>query len=87
MPLGQRVVDGLDRALEALERQDQTLATEVIVGDDAIDQACGAIERLSLRLIALQQPAVGDLRQALAALLIAKELERMGDHVQASLSG
>jgi phosphate transport system protein len=80
--LGERIVEALDRAMTALDRHDSTLATEVVVGDDAIDQACSMIERMSLRVVVLHQPLVGDLRKALAGLMIAEELERMGDHAQ-----
>ncbi len=80
--VGARVVEALHRAMTALDRSDSALATEVVVGDDAIDAACSTIERLSLQVIALHQPLVGDLRRALAGLMIAEELERMGDHAQ-----
>jgi phosphate transport system protein len=82
LQVGERVVEALDHAMMALERCDSALATEILLEDDAIDQACSAIERMSLQVVALHQPVVRDLREALAGLMIAEELERMGDHAQ-----
>ncbi len=77
---GALVADAIARASEALVRGDHALAAGVIAGDDAIDRAAVRVEELGARLIALQQPALGDLRAVLAALAIAQDLERMGDH-------
>jgi len=79
---GALVTDALRRASEALLRGDHALAADVITGDDTIDRAALRIVELGTRLIALQQPAVGDLRAVLAALAIAEDLERMGDHAE-----
>lgn len=79
---GTLVTDAIARVSEALLRGDHALAADVIAGDDAIDRAAVRIEELGTRLIALHQPAVGDLRAVLAALAIAQDLERMGDHAE-----
>lgn len=80
--MGEGVVAATSRAMEALARQDQEAAGAVIAGDDRIDEECAAIEAMSARLITLQQPAIRDLRAVLAALAIAEELERIGDHAE-----
>jgi phosphate transport system protein len=82
LQMGEGVVASIDQALEALTHQDQRALDAVIAGDDTIDRACAAIEELSARVITLQQPAVRDLRAVLAALIIAEELERIGDHAE-----
>jgi phosphate transport system protein len=82
LQMGEAVVASIDQALEALTHQDHRALDAVIAGDDTIDRACAAIEDLSARVITLQQPAVRDLRAVLAALIIAEELERIGDHAE-----
>ncbi len=80
--LGECVVGALEQAMTALVQHDAALATAVMVDDDAIDDGCAAIKRMSVRVLTLQQPLVRDLRDALAAVMIVEELERMGDHAQ-----
>ena len=82
LQMGEGVVASIDQAMEALTHQDHRALDAVIAGDDTIDRACAAIEELSARVITLQQPAVRDLRAVLAALIIAEELERIGDHAE-----
>jgi phosphate transport system protein len=82
LQMGEGVVASIDQALEALTHQDHRALDAVIAGDDTIDRACAAIEDLSARVITLHQPAVRDLRAVLAALIIAEELERIGDHAE-----
>lgn len=66
-------------AIAAVVRRDTLLAQQVIARDEIADQAEREIERAVLRMIALRQPVAGDLRQAVAAMRIAGELERVGD--------
>jgi phosphate transport system protein len=90
LQMGESVVDAVGQAMEALThpaggesfRYDHRAVDAVIAGDDTIDRECAAIEDLSARVITLQQPAVRDLRAVLAALIIAEELERIGDHAE-----
>jgi phosphate transport system protein len=70
----------IQEAMDALIRRDFQLAHDVIRNDEAINLLRYEIEEESLRLLATQQPAAGDLRQVIAAIHIAVELERMGDH-------
>ena len=79
---GALVVDAIARTSEARLRGDHALAARVIAGDEAIDRAALRVEERGARVIALQQPALGDLRAVLAALAIAQDLERMGDHAE-----
>ncbi len=80
--LGEDVEGAIARSLEALLERDRSLAATVIAGDDALDHATMRIQERGALLISLQQPAAGDLRAVLAALSIAEDLERMGDHAE-----
>jgi phosphate transport system protein len=79
-------LDGLDmageqlrRVLEAVEHRDVALASEVVSGDDAIDQLYRDLHERILSLLALQAPVAGDLRLAAALLHVIRSVERMGD--------
>jgi phosphate transport system protein len=66
-------------AVEAISRRDTGLAENAVGGDKQIDQLQMAIEDQALKLLALRQPMAVDLRETLAAIKIASELERIGD--------
>jgi phosphate transport system protein len=67
-------------AIDAVVRRDSELATQVIEGDVRIDELEREVEALAVRLLALRQPMARDLRQILAGLKIASDLERIGDY-------
>lgn len=69
----------LSRAIDSLERRDPDLAEQTIGQDKAIDVLNSEIEELAIQIIARRQPVALDLRQILAALRIAGNLERIGD--------
>src|SRR3954447_24746675 len=66
-------------AVEAIARRDTALAERVIAGDPRIDTLQQTVEEQAMRLLALRQPMAVDLRNTLAAIKIASELERIGD--------
>ena len=66
-------------AVEAIARRDTAMAERVIAGDPRIDTLQQTVEEQALRLLALRQPMAVDLRNTLAAIKIASELERIGD--------
>jgi phosphate transport system protein len=70
----------LGSAVEALLHRDATKAGNVISGDHRVDAQEVEIEELVVRLLATQQPMARDLRLLMAALKIANDLERVGDH-------
>jgi len=72
--------DALGKALDALLHRDSELAAQVIAGDHAIDALELKIEELVIDLFATQQPMARDLRLLMAAMKIANDLERVGDH-------
>ena len=67
-----------DALSAALEGRDD-LVDAVVQRDQALDELTSAIERASIRLIALRQPRADDLRRPVAAMKIAVNLERCGD--------
>ena len=78
--LGSMVDEALLKAMDALTRRDSELAREIIQDEEAINQLRYDVEKSALVTIATQQPTARDLREIIAAIHIAIELERMGDH-------
>jgi len=74
------VSEALGRGIDSLKRRDADLARQVIAGDDVINQMRYDVEQFCVSTIATQQPVATDLRTILAAVHIAVEMERMGDH-------
>lgn len=70
----------LGTALDALLQRDADRATAVIEGDRGVDSAELEIEETVIELLATQQPMARDLRFLTAAMKIANDLERVGDH-------
>jgi len=70
----------LASAIEAVVKRDSRLAADVVEADARVDQLEHDIESLALRLLALRQPMAVDLRQILAALKTASDLERIADY-------
>ena len=66
-------------AVDAIARRDTSLAERVIAGDPRVDQLQQTVEDQGLKLLALRQPMAVDLRNTLAAIKVANELERIGD--------
>jgi phosphate transport system protein len=70
----------IEQSMIALDNRDVTLAQTVISSDQEVNQLRYDIEESSLRVLATQQPMAGDLRVVIAAIHLAVELERIGDH-------
>ena len=73
------VSQALERALDALERQDLDLAAGVVADDDRIDGRYLEVHQGVLSLIARQAPVATDLRLIAALLDVIRHVERMGD--------
>jgi phosphate transport system protein len=82
LEMGRMVADSIDRSIQALARQDEELAHQVIEFDDEINALQHDIDEKCLVLIATQQPMAGDLRAILTVSNIAAELERIGDYTE-----
>jgi len=70
----------LSSSIEAVVKRDSDLAAQVIESDAGVDDLEREVETLVVRLLALRQPMARDLRQIVAALKIATDLERIGDY-------
>lgn len=66
-------------ATVALVRRDTALAQAVIVADKRLDTLQREIEERSILLIARRQPLAIDLRETIAGIRVAGDLERVGD--------
>jgi len=69
----------MERALKALNERDEVLAQEVIDGDQEINELELEIDRLSLKLLALEQPMARDLRFIVGSIRMSIDLERIAD--------
>ncbi|MEL6373161.1 MAG: phosphate signaling complex protein PhoU [Pseudomonadota bacterium] len=69
----------LGQACDALFHRDPQLATRTMRADELVDALQREIEAQVINIIAKRQPVALDLRQIMAALRIANDLERIGD--------
>jgi phosphate transport system protein len=77
--MGGRAEEIVEHSIAALLRSDTSLAHEVIEADKKVDAMHRQIEESAVVLIARRQPMAQDLREAIAAIRIASDLERVGD--------
>tara|TARA_A100001037_G_scaffold291213_1_gene304996 strand:- start:8809 stop:9462 length:654 start_codon:yes stop_codon:yes gene_type:complete len=80
--LSSMVEKSILRSIDALKNRDLKLAEEIIFQDNYIDEKTNQIEEKCIHLIATQQPIATDLRRIVVFLLIANELERIGDYAE-----
>ena len=66
-------------AIDALDRRDTALAQKIVADDARIDALQREIEEKTILTIARRQPMAVDLREIVAALRVANDLERIGD--------
>jgi phosphate transport system protein len=66
-------------AIEALTTRDSGLARRIIAADATMDIMQRHIEERAVEIIVRRQPVAGDLRQIIAILRIATDIERTGD--------
>ena len=78
--MGDLAATQMAAAIEVLEQRDSAAARLVIAEDRAIDQLEQDIGHDVVRFLALRQPVARDLRETLAALRIASDIERIGDY-------
>ena len=72
--------ESIDQAMTALQTRNVAQAHEVVTNDEIINQLRYDIEEQALLILATQAPAASDLRAVVAAIHLAVELERIGDH-------
>ncbi len=80
--MGRMAVDSLSRSVTGLKERDLAAAQRLIAADTQINDMRFAIESEALMLIATQQPMASDMRLIAAVLIIAAELERIGDYAK-----
>ncbi len=78
--MGGLVVRAVADATTALLNHDPEIAARVIENDAKIDAEQHNVEQFAVRLLALRQPVADDLRQAIQALKVVTDLERIGDY-------
>ncbi len=78
--LGGTTEKALQRAMQSLTTRDSDLARKVLEEDKIINQMELEIDRLSIEILALQQPAAHDLRFVISVAKITPILERIADH-------
>ncbi|WP_420560794.1 phosphate signaling complex protein PhoU [Tepidicaulis sp.] len=69
----------LAAAIDCVTRRDIALAERTVLEDRRIDEMEHDIEDQTVRLIARRQPMALDLREAISAIKISADLERIGD--------
>ncbi|MEN5061031.1 phosphate signaling complex protein PhoU [Luteimonas sp. TWI1416] len=77
--MGEMAAAQLESALDVIERRDDRAADRIVANDDAIDILEREISQDVMKL-ALRGPMARDLREILAALRIAADIERIGDY-------
>lgn len=82
LQLGSLLEEAIQDSVVALKRRDVELARQVIANDIKLNELRYAIEEQCLTVIATQQPVASDLRMIIAAMHVAVEMERMGDHAE-----
>jgi phosphate transport system protein len=74
------VEEAVTNSVQAMTEKDLQLANDIVQRDELVNELRYNLEQHCLQVLATQQPTATDLRTVLAALHIAGELERMGDH-------
>jgi len=79
LAMGGLVEDQIRRAMRALLERDDVIAQEVIDRDRQVNTYDVEVDEQCVELLALHQPAAGDLRFITTAMKIVTDLERIGD--------
>ena len=79
LKMGEMAASQLQAALDVVERRDTNAAERLIMNDEAIDQLEAIISHDVMQL-ALRGPMARDLREILATIRIASDIERIGDY-------
>jgi phosphate transport system protein len=79
LQMGGLVESQIADAVESLVERDSELARRTVARDAEVNRMDVATDNLCIRLLALRQPAAGDLRFITTGLKITTDLERIGD--------
>ncbi|HTA66196.1 MAG TPA: phosphate signaling complex protein PhoU [Xanthomonadaceae bacterium] len=78
--MGEISVTQIEASMDVLERRDSRAAERVVHNDDAIDELEATVSHDVVKLLVMRSPVARDLREVLAALRIASDIERIGDY-------
>ena len=78
--MGDLALNELEAAINAAMERDSETAQSIVDSDQEVDKLELEVSHDVIRLLALPQPMAGDLREVLAALRTASDIERMGDY-------
>lgn len=81
--MGTLVEKAIFDSVKSIIEDEVELARQVIAGDDDIDRLNIEVQDKCLKLLALRHPMAVDLRAVHADLMVAMNLERMGDYAEA----
>lgn len=84
--MGEKALQQLDKAVNALRNKDISLANSVLRGDDIVDSMHAQVNSLTIAMLATRQPVATDLRHIVAGLKMATDMERVADYA-ASVAG
>jgi len=79
LAMGGLVEDQIRRGMKALLERDDVMAQEVVERDRQVNTYDVEVDEQCVSLLALYQPAAGDLRFITTAMKIVTDLERIGD--------
>ena len=80
MHMGTMIEEAIQKAIEALVKQDVEIAKTILNGDEEVDREQKRIENICFNLLMQQQPVAKDLRVISAAIKMVTDMERIGDH-------
>lgn len=78
--MGMQTNEQIYKAVNAFLNHDERLASTVTKSDISINNDEISLEKLALRVMALQQPVANDFREVVTVLKASADLERIGDH-------
>jgi phosphate transport system protein len=70
----------ISAAVAAVVKRDPSMAEKIVRDDDKVDDLNLEVDNTTTRLLALRQPMGADLRNVVAAIKIASDLERIADY-------
>jgi phosphate transport system protein len=82
LSMGAFVEKQIEQSIDALKRRDVPMAEATAARDSEVDNMRYEIEEQCIQLFATQNPLASDLRTVAATLIVANELERMGDYAE-----
>jgi len=78
--MAEMVCKELSDSIQAFSSRDQDSAADAVAADTLVNASERIIDDQIIKSIVLHQPVASDCRQLIAALRIAKDLERIGDY-------